>query len=258
MAPEQIRGEAVDGRADLFALGIVLAELLTGVHPFAGEDSASTMAKILAAVPQVPAAEAAGSSESTLRAALAQIIHRCLLKTPGARFPSAHELLAALKLAGDGRPLPSAMVRLDTVRGRRWWKFHQAAASVSYTLLLWPMWLARGWVGGRPGLVLLLAAVVAVAAAIVFRAHLWFTAETLPGEWQAQRDRSLPWTRVADGLLVAVLVTAALAAPDDRFDLAALLVAAAVAVLISFTIIEPATTRVAFGRAEGSGHPSGE
>ncbi|HSG01627.1 MAG TPA: serine/threonine-protein kinase [Vicinamibacterales bacterium] len=91
MAPEQIRGEAVDHRADLFAFGCVLCEMVSGQRPFGRGTSIETMAAILndeppdltEAKPDVPPA-------------LARIVHRCLEKLPERRFQSAHDLAFAL------------------------------------------------------------------------------------------------------------------------------------------------------------------
>src|SRR6185295_14213752 len=71
MSPEQIRGDDVDFRSDLFSLGIILYELATGVHPFLAGDSASTIARILETDPRrlrefAPALGPAGASLSQL------------------------------------------------------------------------------------------------------------------------------------------------------------------------------------------------
>ncbi|NIP18515.1 MAG: protein kinase, partial [Xanthomonadales bacterium] len=92
MAPEQVRGEAVDHRADLFAFGCVLCEMVSGQRPFGRDTSIETMAAILndeppdltEAKPDVPPA-------------LARIVHRCLEKLPECRFQSAHDLAFALE-----------------------------------------------------------------------------------------------------------------------------------------------------------------
>ena len=93
MSPEQIRGDAVDFRTDLFALGIMLYELATGAHPFSGSNPASTIARILESQPphvadRVPAmlSTAVGLGD------LDRIIARCLEKHPDARYQSTHDL----------------------------------------------------------------------------------------------------------------------------------------------------------------------
>jgi Tol biopolymer transport system component len=92
MAPEQVRGGAIDGRADLFALGVVCYEALTGRRPFAGDSAADRLAAVLHEDPpdlrsQVP----------DLPPAVARIVHRCLEKDPADRFQSAHDLAFALE-----------------------------------------------------------------------------------------------------------------------------------------------------------------
>ncbi len=91
MAPEQVLGEKVDHRADLYALGVMLFELLTGRLPFAGETLAEIMQQHLhAAIPDpreiVP----------DLPPALSAIVQRALAKAPEARYPSAEALQRAL------------------------------------------------------------------------------------------------------------------------------------------------------------------
>jgi serine/threonine-protein kinase len=87
MAPEQIRGEAVDARTDLFAFGIVLYELATGRRPFGGATSADVSSAILRDVPVPPT-----SVRADLPGDLDRIVGRCLEKAPRDRFQSALDL----------------------------------------------------------------------------------------------------------------------------------------------------------------------
>ena len=92
MAPEQVRGVAADHRADLFALGCVLHEMLVGEPPFRRESPAESMAAILGEdLPTLP---------EELRAQmpmLETILQRCTEKLPGERFESARDLAFALE-----------------------------------------------------------------------------------------------------------------------------------------------------------------
>jgi len=92
MAPEQLRAAAVDARADLFALGIVLYELATGRPPFAGTSPAEVSAAILRDTPPPLAA-----LRPDLPPDLAHIVNRCLEKEPGARYQTAREVGTALE-----------------------------------------------------------------------------------------------------------------------------------------------------------------
>src|SRR5229473_959524 len=92
MAPEQVRGEAADHRADIFASGAILYEMLTGTRAFQGATSVETLGAILKEDPP-PIAD-------TVRAippGLQRIVHRCLEKDRGQRFHSASDLAFALE-----------------------------------------------------------------------------------------------------------------------------------------------------------------
>ena len=98
MAPEQIRGLECDGRTDLFALGIVLYEMLAGARPFTGATWADVTTAILTAEPTpLPA--------GTGLPALEPIIRRALRKSPAERFSSIKEFAAALDAPGG--PVPA-------------------------------------------------------------------------------------------------------------------------------------------------------
>jgi serine/threonine protein kinase len=99
MAPEQVRGQAVDHRADLFALGAVLYELVTGQRAFSGTSAADTLSAILNHEPADLSADAAGVSGG-----LERVVRRCLAKAPEQRFQSARDLAFALDAVSD---LPS-------------------------------------------------------------------------------------------------------------------------------------------------------
>jgi TolB-like protein/Tfp pilus assembly protein PilF len=97
MAPEQLRGEPIDGRADIFSLGVILFEMIGGDRPFRGSTAAEVMAAILRDVPVLP---------SHTPAAVDAIVRRCLAKQPADRFATAHDLVRALEAAA--RPHPHA------------------------------------------------------------------------------------------------------------------------------------------------------
>jgi serine/threonine-protein kinase len=92
MSPEQLLGGAVDQRSDIFALGVVLYEALTGAPPFSGSDITQIMYQIVNAVPPPPSAV-----NSRVPPMLDLIVAKALAKEPAARYPDAHELAADLR-----------------------------------------------------------------------------------------------------------------------------------------------------------------
>jgi tRNA A-37 threonylcarbamoyl transferase component Bud32 len=96
MSPEQAKGMKVDGRSDLFSLGCVLYECLTGVKPFQGESISVILVKILTEEP--PAVDFAATG---LPSEVGAVLKRALAKDPAARYASGAELVAALRTAGQ-------------------------------------------------------------------------------------------------------------------------------------------------------------
>ncbi len=134
MAPEQLRGEATDPRTDVFALGIILYEMLTGARPFKGTSEADALAAVLTAKPQP--ISAAGK---LVPAALEKIVGRCLEKDPARRFQSARDLAFELEEMAGGRSRRIAFPRL------RWRPPTGAIAGVGLVLVLGgvlSVWLA--------------------------------------------------------------------------------------------------------------------
>jgi len=91
MSPEQAQGKETDHRSDLFSLGVVLYEMLTGVAPFARETAA---ASVYAIVHDKPQSSSAAQVEQADKWSL--ILGRLLAKSPGARYQSAEEILKSL------------------------------------------------------------------------------------------------------------------------------------------------------------------
>jgi Tol biopolymer transport system component len=109
MSPEQVRGEPVDARSDIFSVGAVLSEMLTGRPAFGRGTSAETTAAILKEDPPAPL-------PANVPLALERIVARCLDKTREARFQSARDLAFGLEvLSGTNTTVLAA-----GVAWRRW------------------------------------------------------------------------------------------------------------------------------------------
>ncbi len=115
MSPEQVRGEAVDSRSDIFSLGTILYEMAAGKRAFSGDSSVEVMTSILKTEP--PDLSESGTNVSV---GLQRIVHRCLEKKPEARFQSASDLAFALdSLSSTGSTTSGGLQPLKGVEQKR-------------------------------------------------------------------------------------------------------------------------------------------
>ena len=135
LSPEQVRREKIDHRTDIFSLGIVLYELVTGARPFTGGDAAALFDAILL---QEPASIAGLRPEAP--AALARLIHRALEKDRAMRYQTAAELRADLQqLARELETKPAAAPPpARTRRLARGWKVALGLGMVAALAAGWP------------------------------------------------------------------------------------------------------------------------
>jgi len=110
MAPEQVRGESVDTRADIFSFGCVLYEMATGERAFARSSPVETMTAILHDAPSAPS-----SRRRELPSAFDRVVAHCLEKDSAARFQSAHDLEFALHALTLAPVHPSIKARSASV-----------------------------------------------------------------------------------------------------------------------------------------------
>jgi Tol biopolymer transport system component len=141
MAPEQIRGQAVDARTDLFALGAVLYEMLSGQRAFKGDTAADTM---FATVKEDPP-ELAGL-RADVPPALQRIVRHCLEKNPAERFQSARDVAFALESSSDSGAA-TLTVPISPMKGPR---SRAVAGVVIGAIVLVAIWLAWKVGSSRP------------------------------------------------------------------------------------------------------------
>ena len=150
MAPEQVRGEPVDARTDVWALGVMLYEMLAGVRPFAGEHEAAMLHAIVHASPP-PLSQVLPNVAPEVEA----LVLTLLRKEPEARYTSAADVAQAIATIRTG----ARSVERGTRRRIRWLAMAGATSLLALTTA------AYGWLG--PGRSLLAKGVIAQRDAVV-------------------------------------------------------------------------------------------
>jgi eukaryotic-like serine/threonine-protein kinase len=135
MAPEQFEGKPVDARADIFAFGAVLYEMLAGRRAFESNSELGTMAAILSSDP-VPVA----TLQPLAPAALIRVITHCLAKSPDARWSTMQDVLFALR--GVREDVAAGGEKTQSIRAARYERLMWLMAAVVLVLgtVSWLMW----------------------------------------------------------------------------------------------------------------------
>src|SRR5947208_16201733 len=115
MSPEQIQGQRIDRRTDIFSAGVILYQFLTGQKPFTGEGAWTVAKKIIQEDPPMPS-----SINMALSPEFDRVVAKALAKNPDQRFATAREFSQALKRAAEGKPaIPEAEPSLVLPREAR-------------------------------------------------------------------------------------------------------------------------------------------
>jgi hypothetical protein len=232
MAPEQLRGQPVDARVDIFAFGVMAYELATGSHPFGGSDPAALLERLLSDDPPL--------SRPIEPSGLDAIIRRCLKGNPEGRYASGTELVQALRSLQTGSA--EAVPLTPALRAAWWWKFHQVAVAFLTIGAVATVGVRRQWIGDY-GSAVFLAVLVLATISTTLRLHLWFVSQFQPALLGALRARVLRWVVVIEALLVTFFMGIGIRFSGPHDGTAAQLVVVSVFLLLSLIVIEPATTR---------------
>lgn len=142
MSPEQAEGSQADRRSDIFSLGVLMYEALTGTKPFKGDNYASIISKLLTAEPR-PVAE----TRSDVPYIISRVVMKCLRKEPRQRYQTMREVFAILKEvrsaldSGASLSEPARGLRTGFAAGRR----EIVLAGAAAVFLLSSMFFAWQW-----------------------------------------------------------------------------------------------------------------
>lgn len=216
MAPEQLSGGLIDTRTDIYAFGVLAAELATGRHPFTS-----------------------GSTEWTAPE-IEPLVRRCLNAIPDQRYSTGSEIAAALRdIYSGGKP--------SSIRDAAWWwRFHQAASAMVLSIMPAMAWGIRGFTGIRPyGSWLFFLALALATISVTLRLNLLFIARVQPRMLPHHRSRVFPAVPILDAALALLMIGAAVRLAGEHDEIAGFIIGLGVVIIASVFLIEPATTRAA-------------
>ena len=240
MSPEQLRGQEVDARTDVFAFGIVGWELATGRHPLGADNL-----ELLANLAELMEGRGAGRFTQPLSVpGLSVVLRRCLRVNPAERYSSGGPLLPDLRA-----------LRLDTGSGIAavrqpssalwWWQFHQVTVAMVNGFTPVAAWFVRRWAGPPYGSLVFFAILALATISVTLRLNLFFISRIHPATLPRHRSRLYTSIAAAEALLALVLLGSAALVAGPYDGMAAILVTLAVVTIASLGIIEPATTSAA-------------
>ena len=240
MPPEQLAGQDVDARTDVFAFGVVAWELATGTHPF-GASAAQMLEHLL----EGRAVTAIGITLPI--PGLEPILRRCLRRDRSERYPSAGPVLQelqALRLTGAPPVATPPPLETSPARALGWWQVHQAVLAVVIASMPVATWFVRRW-DPRTGSWLFLVVLALATISVATRLNLLFTSRVNLPHLRDQRRRVYRVMAGAEAILGVLLLASAALVAGDTDALASVLVTLAVATMASLGVIEPATTAAA-------------
>jgi hypothetical protein len=237
MAPEQLTSGAADPRSDVFALGVLVYELSTGVHPFQAATPLALAARVIEAEPQP-----LYTLRPDLAPAIVNAVARALEKNPAARFQTAGEMEQALLEA----PPPPRVPALSKPDGAGWWRTHQIVALGLYVVAVGTAWQIKEWRHGSTDTAFLFLGILATIAG-VFRGHLLFTEQQNRPALAAEIRRALLVTVAVDLAIALGLAFVGWMATPERPLIALLTMALAVGIALARLVVERSTTEAAFG-----------
>jgi serine/threonine protein kinase len=237
MPPEQLGGQGIDARTDVFAFGVVAWELATGIHPF-GASAAELLAR-MADMLDGQTATAVGPALPI--PGLEPVLRRCLRRNPSDRYRSAEQLLADLdQLQVTATATRTSMAQRPPA-SLWWWQFHQGIIALVIASMPVATWFVRKW-NQNIGSQLFLAVLALSTIAVTIRLNLLFTSRVNRTHLATQRARVYPAMAGVEAVLGLVLLISAALVAGGNDGLAAVLVTLAVATIASLGVIEPATT----------------
>src|ERR1700733_13329681 len=142
MSPEQVRGQALDARSDIFSFGAILYEMLSGKRAFHGDTAADTMSSILKEDPPE-----LNETNRSVSPALERIVQHCLEKNPESRFHSASDIAFDLAHLSGVSTTSGKLRRVETSGPQS-----RLLATLARVLVLTLAMLALGWWLGRSGM----------------------------------------------------------------------------------------------------------
>jgi len=256
MAPEQLLGQPVDARTDLFAAGVMLYELLTARHPFGGESEDLRWSAILVDPPAALSADEAARIPQHLM----QVIDRCLRKVPAERWQTADALAEAMRgalmpqdtsgMVSGGEVGAAPQLPRATASAVRWWQFHQVTAAVIAWLLLIPVWQVREWITAFDWRLVFFLLLAALAIVPSLRLSLAFVSSAHPSRLREHVRRCRPWIRAGEAVFSAGLLVVGLALARAHAGWATLFIAFGIGLLVVAWFVEPVTEEAALEYAD--------